>query len=392
MSGGLSGCAEPPFVRALPWVMLTSLMFLLNYLGRSIFGPLLPDMEQEFGISHAASTRLLLYLAAGYSISLFFSGFSGTKARPRVMITVALFGSGLAVVALSACHSLPLLAVLFVCFGLVSGQQLNAGWAVIRNLAPPSQWVKGIAVHELGPNVCLLLGPLLAAYGSGLLGWRGLVAAIGWVLVAASPLFFFLGKGGEERAAPVSFKGFRRALSEPVLWLFIWTVSLAVAGQFAPYSVLTLHMLNERHLEPETTAFLLSMSRISMPVTVLCGGWVVDRLGIRTTLTVAFSIYGLGMLLMAQPLFWPFVVGMFVQPACTAMVFPPLFALLARRFPTEQPLFLAIAMPLTSFFGLGLMPPVLGLWGDHVSFGAGFAMMAALVFVSMPLVRKLQGA
>mgnify|MGYP003618860356 CR=1 FL=1 len=70
---------ERPFRSVLPQVALVSLMFLLTYLDRAIFGPLLPFLEQEFSINHAASTRLLLFLSIGYSASMFFSGFSSIK-------------------------------------------------------------------------------------------------------------------------------------------------------------------------------------------------------------------------------------------------------------------------------------------------------------------------
>jgi len=129
---------------------------------------------------------------------------------------------------------------------------------------------------------------------------------------------------------------------------------------------------------------------VGLPFAVLSSVWLTGRLGIRTMLTLCFSVYGLGMLLMAQPLFWPFAIGLFVQPLCTAMVFPALFTLLALRFPAEQPLFLGMSMPLASFFGLAFMPLILGLWGDYASFSAGFAMMGVLVLGSLPLVRRLR--
>jgi MFS family permease len=164
-------------------------------------------------------------------------------------------------------------------------------------------------------------------------------------------------------------------------------MGLAVSGEFAPFSVLTLHMLEERNFSPELTALLLSTSRIAAPFAVLAGGLITIRFGTRRTLKVCFAVYALGMFCMAAPWFPVFVAGLFVQPVLTAMAFPPIFTLLAESFPLkEQPMYLAIGMPLASFMGAGFMPSLLGLWGDLASFGAGFAMMGCLVAVSLPLL------
>jgi len=66
------------------------------------------------------------------------------------------------------------------------------------------------------------------------------------------------------------------------------------------------------------------------------------------------------------------------------------FTLLAESFPIkDQPMLLGIGMPLASFMGVGIMPSLLGMWGDYVSFGAGFLMMACMVALSLPLLRLM---
>ena len=78
---------------------------------------------------------------------------------------------------------------------------------------------------------------------------------------------------------------------------------------------------------------------------------------------------------------------MFAQPLFTAMAFPPIFTLLAESFPLkDQPMLLAVGMPPASLAGVGLMPPLLGLFGDMASFSLGFAAMGCLVALSLPLV------
>ena len=380
-----------PFRRVLPQVMLVSLMFLLTYLDRAMFGPLLPFIEREFSINHASSTRLLLFMSLGYSASMFASGFSSSKIRPRIMVTGAVVLSGLLMVALSRAMSLPLLTVLFIVLGVVAGQYFNGGLSTMRSLVPPAQWSKAISVHEFGPNGSFFLAPILAEVGTRLLDWRGVVAGMGWLTVAAGVAFFFLAKGGECPAAPVSFKGFKKALKEPRLWLFTWLMGIAIAGEFAPYSVLVLHMTEERAFSPDSAALLLAASRIAVPFAVLGGGLIATRFGTHRTLLLCLLVYAASMICMALPFTFPFVLGMTLQPLFTAVSFPPIFILIAESFPMQdQPMFLGIGMPVASFMGVGLMPSLLGIWGEYVSFGAGFLMIGALVAVSLPLLKFMR--
>ena len=382
---------ERPFRSVLPQVALVSLMFLLTYLDRAIFGPLLPFLEQEFSINHAASTRLLLFLSIGYSASMFFSGFSSSRIRPRIMVAGAVLGSGLSMLALSVATALLPLTLFFVALGVLAGQYFNGGLSTMRSLVKPSQWSNAISVHEFGPNASFFLGPLIVEMGTRFCGWRDVVAGMGWITIAAGLLFLLLVKGGDYPAAPVSFKGFKKALKEPKLWLVTWFMGLAIAGEFAPYSVLVLHMTEERAFSPDSAALLLAASRIAVPFAVLGGGLIATRFGTHRTLLLCLLVYAASMICMALPFTFPFVLGMTLQPLFTAVSFPPIFILIAESFPMQdQPMFLGIGMPVASFMGVGLMPSLLGIWGEYVSFGAGFLMIGALVAVSLPLLKFMR--
>lgn len=379
---------DTPFSSVLPGVILVSMMFFLSYFDRAMFGPLLHAMEEELGISHAASTRFLFYIAAGYSSSMFLSGYTAGKIRPRIMVGGALILCGVALHGIAAAHDLSMLALLFIALGAAAGQYFNGGLSTMRSLVKPSQWSKAISVHEIGPNGSFFLAPLLMEWGMRVAGWRDTVSFMGWLSIAAGILFLMVAKGGETPSAPMSFKGIKGALREPKLWLFAWLMGLAIAGEFAPYSVLTMHMTEERGLSQEAAAWLLSASRVAAPFAVLGGGWVTERFGTRRTLSVCLGVYTVGMFCMAMPWYTPFVAGIFLQPLFTAMIFPPVFTFMAESFPANvQPLYLSIGMPMASFLGAGIMPSLLGIWGDYTGFSAGFVMMGCMVAVSLPLIR-----
>ena len=380
---------DKPFGAVLPWVLFASLVYVVNYLSRAFFGPLLPGIEEEFAITHAASTRFLLYISIGYTTSMFLSGPACALIKPRLLAAASLICSGLIFQAMAVMHNIFALSALFIFFGFIAGQYFNAGMSVLRSLVHPSQWSKAVSVNELGPNVGFILAPLLAEFGSAHLGWRGTVSFMGWASVGIGLLFLFFGKGGDEPVGgAISFKRMATVVRKKKLWLFAWFVGLAIAGQFAPFSILTMHMVEERALSPDFAAFLLSVSRISTPAGALIGGLLATRFGTRKTLAVCFSAYALALFAMSTPFLVPFVGGMFVQPLFTAMAFPPLFTLVAEIFPARrQPLAIGIGLPVGSFFGIGLMPGVLGMFGDHFGFAAGFLAMGAAAAASLVLLR-----
>ena len=379
---------EATFGSVFPWVLLVSLMFLLNYLCRATFGPLLPFIEQEFGITHAASTRLLLYLSIGYTSSMFLSGAVASKVRPRFLVAASLVLTGLMLQGVACAPGVPSLALLIFLMGFAAGQYFNAGMSTIRSLVKPSQWSRAVAIHEFGPNAGFIFAPLVAEVGAALLGWRGAVSALGWTTAVAGALFLFFGKGGEYPAAPVSFRGMAKLLGSGRLWLVTWFMGLAIAGQFGPFSVLTLHMVEDRGLSGDVAALLLSSSRAASPLGALAGGLLTAKFGTRKTLVFCLGVYALGLSAMSLPYFAPFVAGMFLQPLFTAAVFPPLFTMLAQSFPLrDQPLLLGIGMPVASFFGVGIMPGILGMFGDHAGFDAGFLVMGVTAALSIALLR-----
>ncbi|MDR3175336.1 MAG: MFS transporter [Desulfovibrio sp.] len=378
------------FKQAMPSVALTTLVFFFTYLVRAIFGPLLPDLEKEFDMSHSASTRLLFYISVGYALAVFFSCLSADKVRPRRLVALSAVVCGLVMLGMAAARQTAFLPFLFLALGGAAGAYFNAGFSTVRSLAPPSQWGKVIAAHEVGPNLGLLLAPLLAGFGASRLGWRPTIACLGAGAVAAGALFHFLAKGGENTENAVSLQDFKQALRSPRLWFFVWGIGIGISVHFGLYSVMTLHMVAERHLSVENSAFLLSTSRLASPFAALLAGRLISRLGTRRTLTLAFSTATLSIVLTLLPWLAPFALGLYLQPAAAAVAIASMFTFLAQSFPDKVPLYTAIGMPLGGLIGLGLMPMLLGLWGDFAGFQAGFAMIACLALLTLPLIRRLE--
>ena len=381
--------SKQAFPRALPYVALTASIFFLTYLIRAVFGPFLPDLEREFSLNHAASTHFLLLISIGYSLAVFFSCLICHKVRPRRLVVCSVISSSLILISIAATRNPGPLPYLFLSLGITAGFYFNAGFSTICSLAPPPLWGRVIAVHEAAPNAGLFVAPLLAGIGAGFLGWRGTAVALGLTGILLGLFFHFFGKGGTEPARPVSFKGFSRALRTPLLWFFVWGAGIGISVHFGVYSVLTLHMLEERLLSMENAVLLLSTSRLASPLAVLLSGRLLARLVMRLTLSIVFGALAVTLLLTALPWFPAFLLGLYIQPIFAAISIAVMFTLLAQSFPQETPLYVALGSPLGSLIGMGVMPVILGLWGDYLSFRAGFLMLGCLTLLTLLFIRRL---
>ena len=64
-----------PFKIRLPAIALLAGIFLFNFLARFVWGPLLPAIEKDLGISHTAAGSLFIFISIGYFIGVFSSGY-----------------------------------------------------------------------------------------------------------------------------------------------------------------------------------------------------------------------------------------------------------------------------------------------------------------------------
>ncbi len=389
----MSSIRYSTFKPAVPWVLLVSLMFFINYTNRSIFGPLLVDFEREFGIDHAQATRLLFYLYCGFSFSMAMSGFAAAKIKPKLAVGLSTIFCGIVIFLISRLHSIDVAWIFFIALGLSGGFYFTSAMATLGELVTPRDWGKAVTLHELAPPLSFILAPQLAhliIFFDGAT-WRSVLAGLGGFSCLAGMFFIIFARGGEKKASPPSLGHFRLYLKSPVLWLFAWIFALGIGGEFAPYSVLPLHLTTERGLSEEAVGRLLSLTRLAAPLAVLAGGALISRFRAKTIVTWFLFTHALSLLCMALPQPGLARAGMFVQPLVTACVFPAIFTLFAENFPLEhQPMLLGLAVPVSSYIGSGIFPALLGLWGNYLGFQYGFAMMAVFCLISLPFLRVVK--
>ncbi len=382
-----------PLRAVLPWVIFTSVIFLVTYQARAIFGPLLPYIEAEFAMTHAQATRYQLYISLGYSASMFATIYTSTKVRYRLLAGGASVATGLVLGLIAWLPGSGTLAVLCCLLGIVTGQYFNAGMGTLRTLVRLEDWSKTVAIHEFGPNLSFFFCPIIAGFGAAYVGWRGVVALIGVVAFVVGVVYIFRARGGDVTSPPFFFKGLKRLLRNPVLWVFIWFMSLMIGGQFGPYSILMLHLTEDAGFSSQTASMLLSFSRLSAPFAALMGGFLTMRVGTVKALATCLTLHSLSLFCLAADYELLKIAALFVQPMMAAMTAPACFTLVAQRFPArKQSMVLAIGMPVASFVGTGAVPWVLGYFGTYVSFNTGFVLLGGITALSLLVLRAVARA
>ncbi|SBW10822.1 Major Facilitator Superfamily protein [uncultured delta proteobacterium] len=377
---------------AMPAVLFLTAVFFVNYTDRAILGPLLVHMERSLNLDHVQATSLLLFLSTGFSCGLLSSGFVTASVAPRKIVAFSAIGSGIMLLCISRAHSLWEVRLFFALLGFVSGTYMPAAMATLGSLVLPANWSTAVAVHELSPAVSFIFSPLLAETIATYKGWQSAMVVMGVLSIAMGTLFLLFGKGGREKTERPSAGGIAAALKTPVFWVFIWLFALAVGGEFAPYSVLPLSLTSEQGLGSMEASQLLSLSRVASPFVVLLGGVAAARLGVVRAIFLFLAVHGIALMAMALPASLVGKPGLLAAMACqsmtTAFAFPALFALLARAFPIgQQAMLLSLSLPVATYLGGGMVPMLLGVCGEYLSFATGYFLFGLLCLATIPSLR-----
>ena len=152
-----------------------------------------------------------------------------------------------------------------------------------------------------------------------------------------------------------------------------------------------LFLVHERGFDLAAANGLLGLSRIPGLFVVLLAGWITDRLGPSTTVTLALAVTGTAIVVMAVgPAGWV-AAAVFVQSAASACLFPPILSMAsAISTPENRALTLSLSLAVAPVVGGGLLPAGIALAGDLGSFAAGLVAAGVLTAAGIGLVRPLK--
>ncbi|HDS17034.1 MAG TPA: MFS transporter [Proteobacteria bacterium] len=372
------------FISRLPWVLLLSSVFLLNFLARILFSPLLPAIETEFNIGHAAAASLFVYLSGGYFAALLGSGFLSARIPHRLILSGSAVGVGVILLLGASSQSLAYLRLTALCLGLVCGPYLPSAIATLTDTVPHQHWGKALAIHELAPNLAFTMAPVITACLLSQVSWRWVLVGPGMISILMGILFLRFGSGGQFCGQPPRFAICRSLFAVPTFWIIVLLFTLGISATMGLFNILPAYLVSHFGMSTTSANTLASLSRVLTLVTVFFGGWATDHLGPRRTLIVVLGITGmltaaLGLvpvsaLVMAKTL-------VFLQPLLAVVFFPAGFAIIAGVAPAEnRNLAVSLVVALAFLLGGGFAPYVVGICGDAGHFSWGIFLLGCLVF------------
>jgi MFS family permease len=272
------------------------------------FGVLYLPLVGEFGGSRAwvAAVQSVVFILGGFSGPLI--GYGLDRLGPRRLFQG---GALLAAVGLATASLVGNLPLLFLTYGLLAGLGLAALGSqpnmVVAALWYPQARGKAIAIVDLGTGLgAFLFVPvaqtLVVLYGwrTTLLVWTALLIA----LVVPANAFQRLPPDGEEptRSEPSTVQGLQWSLGRAVRTAGFWWLVLLRFLSGLSFPLMNVHMVAfavGAGVPPMAAAGALgSVSLVSLAGRILTG-WLADRLGRASTLTLTYGSAAVGIIFLS---------------------------------------------------------------------------------------------
>lgn len=359
----------------------------LNFLVRIILSPLLLTIENDLGITRSQASGFFLFISLGYVATMLSSGFISAKLSHRGTILLSIISTGLALLLISGNISLNAMRLALILLGMSCGLYLPSGIAVITSLADSKNWGKAIAIHELGPNMSLIMAPLLVEVLLRFYPWRAIFLLLGFACLLYGVLFAVLVKEGNFRGEPPNFANLGLILSKSSFWIITILFCLVVGTALGVYSVLPAYLVSEQGMEQDYVNLLVGLSRASGIFIVFFSGWLVDRFGVRFTMGTIGLTVGVLTVLHGLTHGVGLVLVVILQPMLIAGFFPAAFASLSNIGPARtRNIAVSLMIPMGNLIGGGVVPAAMGRLAEHGAFAIGFIVIGAMLTVSILLL------
>ena len=370
-------------------VALLLLVFSLSNMSRLVFAPLLVPIRDEMGFSQSRAGSLFLLIALGYAPGMFFSGYITAWVRHRGTILLSLIfqAAGMLIAAVSS--SFLIMAVGLFLLGMGSGAYLSSGNASLVAVIPPEKRSFAVAVHEMGPNLGFFAAPLVVLLLFDLIRWRGILIVLVCVNCLVTLLYARYGFGGEAYGQTPKPGRLKAVLKLPEAWLFFALETVGLCVLQGVFTILPMFLVITRGLDPGLVNKLVSASRVSCVAMLIVSGFLINAIGARAVILLAFTVSGALTVLLGVTTGTPLLAAVVAQPALIATVFPAAMLIFFTIGPPEsQNVTFSFILSFAVLIANGLMPTFFGWLGDHGLLPAGFVGLAALVFLCAFLIYR----
>ena len=371
--------------RAFLFLLFLSFLWFLNFVGRTLFSPVLPLIEDEFHIHHARASSIFIFQSLGYGISIFFSGLLSGRVGYKRSITVSLAVSACTFFLIPASRDFGVLYLFSFVIGLATGIYIPAVIPLLTRYFDEKIWGKTISIHDSAASIGVFATPLIALFLLQFFQWRGMFAVVGVVFLSAAVAFHFLFEeltvGKISRAALGSFITRRPLWILSAVWIFAASTSLGV------YSVIPLYLTKELHMEMGYANTIFGVSRLGGFVVAISAGFLTSRFSLRRIMVSILIISGAFTVFVALSGVKLMGLALFLQASFIYGFFPAGLIALSKIFELEiRGIATGFIFGCGVVFGWGVAPCLLGLSGDLLSFRFGILVLGTATMLSSGLL------
>ncbi|MFQ5894915.1 MAG: nitrate/nitrite transporter [Nitrospinota bacterium] len=355
-------------------------LWFLTFGTRTAVSPVLPLVEDEFGMSHGEAGSLFTFIGAGYSILMVTAGFLVQRFGNRRVVLGAFGLVTLLFWAIPGAGDAFSLKLLFLLLGLASGAILPSLMPLLTRVYPRALWGRVLGIFDSAVGFSLIAMPLIARAVVRGGEWRrmywtlGALAAVGWLL------FAFAARGDEPAKGPLPrrpWSAYGVVLRNRHLLLLTLLGFCAASTSLGVYSLGPTYLVKGKGMPLDEANFWFALTRLPGLVVAVVGGMIADRWGARRTMGAILAVAGLFTIGVAlAPTAGGVLLFLFLQNMVLPGFFPACFSYLAHvTTEQERSAALGLVLALGGSAASGLAPWFLGAVADAHSFELGILLV-----------------
>ncbi|MCX8021920.1 MAG: MFS transporter [Syntrophorhabdaceae bacterium] len=376
--------------KALLYLIFFWFVWFMNYGCRTAFSPIMPLLEDEYGITHAKASSLFALTSAGYGISLFVSGMVASLIGYKRSIGISLGACSLILFAVPFMTNFNQLSLLGFALGIATGMHLPSIMPIITRYYESKIWGKVLSLHDTGITFGVFVIPFIALLFLNYFNWRVMFYFFAGIFVLCLAVFYYtcddvLPSGDKRIGFVVDVLKSKSLWFLGIVWIF------AVGANLAVYFILPLYLTKELNFSIGYANTVFGFSRLGGPLLTIAGGFIIDRFNLKKTMFYLVSSTGLTTMLLSHKNPTVVLIFLFLQASFIPVFFPAGLVAISRMFDIKKRSMAAgVLGALSGLFGVGLLPYLLGLAGDLISFRFGIFVLGILVTLSSGLILFLK--
>lgn len=375
--------------KALLFLFFLWFLWFTNFITRIVFGPILPLVEDEFMINHARASSIFIFLSGGYGTAVIVAGFFSGKFGYKKSIVLSLGLLGVIAFLVPLVQSFYLLCFFVFVIGFSVGFYLPSAIPLITEYYSEKNWGKAIAIHDTGAPSAIFATPFVALFLLHFFLWRGIFIVLACIYLVCSIIFCFVSSEVKVSNPPKTV--FSDLIKIKSLWLMAVIWVFGAGANLGIYSIVPLYLTKELHLNIGYANTILGFSRLGAVGMAIACGFLMDRFNLRKIMFMVMILTGILTVLMGFVSVRYIGIVLSLQAFFVTAFFPVGLVTIAKTFNREmRSLATGIILAVSIVSGAGLIPYLLGVSGDTISFRLGIAILGIFTALSSTLILNLK--